>query len=70
MQELLVNKVHFVKFLPMSDKPQLHQLKIITSTRSTVQDFLPESLHPYGEIPSRKGKYPVLRSNTKPHQAC
>ena len=26
------------------------------------------SFHPYGQILSRKGKYPVLRTNTKPHQ--
>ena len=30
--------------------------------------WLPESFHLYGEIPSRKGKYPMLRTNTKPHQ--
>ena len=30
--------------------------------------WLPECFHPYGEIPSRKGKYPKLRTNTKPHQ--
>ena len=30
--------------------------------------WLPECFHPYGEIPSRKGKYPMLRTNTKPHQ--
>ena len=30
--------------------------------------WLPECFHPYGEIPSRKGKYPMLRTDTKPHQ--
>ena len=42
MQELFVDKIHFFKFLCMSDKPhQLHQLKITTSPRSnTVQAFL------------------------------
>ena len=30
--------------------------------------WLPECFHPYGEIPSRKGKYPILRTNTEPHQ--
>ena len=30
--------------------------------------WLSESFHPYGEIPSRKGKYLVLKTNTKPHQ--
>ena len=70
MQELFVDKMHFFKFLSMSDEPRLHQLKIITSC-STVQASLtglPECFHPYREIPSRKGKYPVLRTNTKPYQ--
>ena len=40
MQELFVNKTHFFKFLYMNDKPRLHQLKIITSSRSTVQASL------------------------------
>ena len=65
MQELLVDKIHFFKFLCMSDKPRLHQLSIIISSRSST---LPEYFHSYGEIPSRKGKYPMLRTNTKPHQ--
>ena len=30
--------------------------------------WLSGSFHPSGEIPSRKAKYPVLRTNTKPHQ--
>ena len=32
----LVDKIHFFKFLPVSDKPRLHQLDIITSTRGKV----------------------------------
>ena len=70
MQELFVNKIHFFKFHSMSDKPQLHQLKIITSySCSTAQASLTASMfHLYGEIPPRKGKYPMLRKNTKPHQ--
>ena len=45
--------------LSVSDKPRLHQLKIITSSSSIVQaSLLPECFHPHGEIPSRKGKYP------------
>ena len=40
MQQLLVYKIHFFKFLSMSDKPRLHELKTITSTRSTVQACL------------------------------
>ena len=72
MQELFLGKFHSFKFLSLSDKPRLHQLKIITSSRSsTVQykvPWLPKCSHPYGEIPSRKGKYPMLRTNIKPHQ--
>ena len=40
MQEYFVDKIHFFKFLSMSDKPRLHQLKTITSSRSTVQASL------------------------------
>ena len=70
MQELFVDKIHFFKFLSMSDKPRLHQLKSITSSRSSKvkASRLPECFHPYGKIPSRKGKYPMVRRNTKPHQ--
>ena len=68
MQELFVDKIHFFKFLCMSDKPRLHQLNIITSSRSRYKlPWLPEYFHSYGEIPSRKGKYPILKTNTKPH---
>ena len=73
MLELFVDKIHFFKFLSVSDKPRLHQLKIITSTSTCSTStfkllWLSESFHLYGEIPSRKGKYSVLRTNTKPHQ--
>ena len=69
MQELFVDKIHFFKFLSMSDKPRLHQLKLITSFRSTVQASLTAWMfHSYWEIPLREGKYPMLRKNTKPHQ--
>ena len=73
MQELFVDKIHFFKFLSVSDKPRLRQLKIITSTSTCSTStckllWLSESFHLYGEIPSRKGKYSVLRTNTKPHQ--
>ena len=41
MQELFVDKIHFFKFLYMSDKSRLHQLKIISSfRRSTVRASL------------------------------
>ena len=69
MQELFVDKVHFFKLFSMRDKPRMHQLKIITSTGSAVKAFLAiKTFHLYGEIPSKKGKYPVLRRNTKSPQ--
>ena len=41
MQELFVVKIRFFKFLFIRDKPRLHQLKIITSSRiSTAQASL------------------------------
>ena len=65
MQELFVDKIHFSKFLSMSDKPRLHQLKIITSTRSTVQASLTVWIFP---AVRGRGKCPVLRTNKKPYQ--
>ena len=51
MQELFVDKMHFFKFLCMSDKPRLHQLNIITSSCSRYKLlWLPEYFHSYGEI--------------------
>ena len=47
MQELFVDKIHFFKVLSMSGKPRLHQLKIITSTRSTVQASLTAWMFPF-----------------------
>ena len=69
MQGLFVDRIHFFKLLSLSDKPRLHQLKILLLL--VVQDqilWLSHSFNPYGEIPSSKGKHPVLRTNTKPHQ--
>ena len=60
MPELFIDKICFCKFLSMSDKPRLNQLKFISSSpSSTVKAYL--TYHPYGKIPSRKGKYPMLR---------
>ena len=68
-QELFVDKAHFFKCICMSDKPRLHQLNIITSSRSsTVQGSLTAWIFSFvrgntikeGEIP--------LRTNAKPHQ--
>ena len=64
MQELFANKIHLFKFLSVSDKPRLHQLKIITSSRSTVQASLTFRIFPsvrgntikVGEIPLRTNK--------------
>ena len=67
MQELFFDKLHFFKFLCMSDKPRLHQLNIIISSRIRNKlPWPPEYFHSYGEIPSKKGKYPILKTNTKP----
>ena len=66
MQELFVDKIHSFKFLSLSDKPRLHQLKIITSSRSsTVQASLTAWMFSSvqgntikeGEIPYVKNKY-------------
>ena len=40
MLELFVDKIHFFKFLSLNDKPRLHQLNIITSSRGTVRASL------------------------------
>ena len=56
MQELFIDKIHFFKFRSMSDKPRRHQLKIITSTLSTVQASLNLSI--------RTGKYHQGRGST------
>ena len=70
MQELFFGKIDFFKFLSTRDKPRLHHLKIITSSRSsTVQASLTAWMFSSVRgIPSRKGKYPMLRTNTKLHQ--
>ena len=70
MQELFVDKIHFFKFLCMSDKPRLHQLNIITSSRSsTVQASLTAWIFSFVRGNTiKEEKYPMLRTNTKPHQ--
>ena len=61
MQELFVNKIQIFKFLSISDKPWIDQLKIIAAARAVmVQVSLNLS------IDTKKGKQPVLRTNTKP----
>ena len=65
MQELFIDKVHFFEFLSVNDKPRLHQLKMITSTRSTVEVSLTVWTFPSvrgntikeGEIPFPDNKY-------------
>ena len=69
MQRLFVDKLHFFKFLSMSEKPRLHQLKVITSSHSrTVQASLTAWVvsSVRGNF-IKEGKTP-LRTNTKPHQ--
>ena len=63
MQELFVDKIHFFKFLFMSDKPWLDQLKVITATGIVVKQA---SLN--FSTGKRKGKYPLLSTNMKPQQ--
>ena len=44
-------------------------LLLLVGYSTSFSDGLSESFHPYGEIPSRKGKYPeVLGTNTNSHQ--
>ena len=65
MQELFVDKLHYFKFLSMSDKPRLRQLKTITSSRSTVLASLTAWMFwsvgrntiKEGEMPHVKNKY-------------
>ena len=67
MQELFVDKIYFFKFLSMSDKPQLQQLKIITSIPSTVQASLTAWLFP--SVPGKAIKEGEIPNwNTKPDQ--
>ena len=59
MQELFLDKIHFFKFISTSDKPWLDQLKIIT-----VLLFVER----FSCFSTKKGKYPVRRTNTRPQQ--
>ena len=69
MQGLFVDKIHFFKFLSMSDKLRLHQLKIVTSTRSTVQVSLTTSMFPSVRGNTiKEGEILMLRRNAKPRQ--
>ena len=70
MQELFVDKIHFLKFLYMNDKPRLHRLNIATSSRSsTVQASLTTWIFSFVQGNTiKEGKYPMVRTNTKPHQ--
>ena len=44
------------------------KLSLLVAVAQYKLPWLPECFHPYGEIPSRKGKNPMLRTNTKLHQ--
>ena len=66
MQELFVDKIHFFKFLSMNDNPQLHQLKFITSTRSTEQASLIAWMFPsVQENTIKEGEIPYVESKCK-----
>ena len=75
MQELFDDKIHFFKVLSMSGKPRLHQLKIITSTRSTVQASLTAWMFPFvrGNT-TKEGEISYLRyvafSPSDHYEAC
>ena len=59
--------MHFFKFLCMSDKPRLHQLNIITSSRSsTWQASLTAWIFSFVGNTIKEGE--KLRTNTKRHQ--
>ena len=64
MQGLIVVKTHLLKFLSISDKSGLDQLKTIITTRSTI---LPKFIHAYPR-PIRKWKYLVLRKSAQSHR--
>ena len=73
MQELFVDKIHFFKFLCMSDKPRLHQLNIINSSRSsTVQPFLTGWIFSFVQgnavKEGEKLENKTSQNLTKPHQ--
>ena len=59
MQKLFVGKIYFIRVFSISDKPRLHQLKIIPSTRCTVQSF-----SGWVNRSSCMGKYHQGRKNT------
>ena len=61
MQKLFTKKISFSKFLSMSDKPWLDQLKIITA-------LLLVSWYKLLWKPNNDGEIPVLRTNEKPQQ--
>ena len=70
MRKLLVDKIPFLKFLYISHQPRLHQLNFTTSSRSsTVQSSLTAWISSFDRGNTiKEGKYPLLRTNTKPHQ--
>ena len=61
IQDLIVGKIYFLKFLSISDKAGLDQLKSIFTACSTI---LSESTHAYLR-PIRKVEYPVERRFAK-----
>ena len=55
-----------------SSLPRLHTINMSLKEFIVVEQYklpwLPEYFHSHGEMPSRKGKYPMFRTNTKAHQ--
>ena len=64
MQVLIAVKTHLLKFLSISDKSRLDQLKTIITARSTI---LPKFIHAHPR-PIRKGEYLVLRKSVQSHR--
>ena len=69
MPELFIDKICFCKFLSMSDKPRLNQLKIISSSpSSTVKAYLTAWMFSsVRKNTTKEGEIPYVE-NTKPQQ--
>ena len=70
MQKLFVGKIYFIRvfFYKWQTTTAPAKNYPFYSLYSTKFLWLSESFQLYGEIPSRKEKYPVLRTNTISHQ--
>ena len=70
MQGRFVEKIHFFKFLCMIDQTMTRPAKNYYCYMCSHGTSFSESFNWYkkGKMPTRKGKYPVLRANTMPQQ--